>query len=295
MKLKSIALATMLALGASSAYAGAFNELTDGVAGQLSSPNGGLIVGANATAGDRLYLNTTSATYLSGFDLSNIDGEVVATAINYTASGAPTTNAANGSLPAIGASSGTLTLLDWQVTRDVALGVPGQFDYFDFVYRDSLDNKLVFGTRALNQLDNNEEANYLFRYGFTGYSTAAAWTFSTDFDLRAYQVGSTDASTHIVPVALDNDAVRFKSDVSVSEGNPWSGLFLVKTDATDYVLGNKAIGFGQAGEEGQAVVRGFIGGFIPTVAAVPEPDTYAMMLAGLGLMGFIARRRREYV
>jgi hypothetical protein len=28
-------------------------------------------------------------------------------------------------------------------------------------------------------------------------------------------------------------------------------------------------------------------------APVPEPETYAMMLAGLGLMGFIARRRRE--
>jgi hypothetical protein len=27
-------------------------------------------------------------------------------------------------------------------------------------------------------------------------------------------------------------------------------------------------------------------------AAVPEPETYAMMLAGLGLMGFIARRRK---
>jgi len=30
-----------------------------------------------------------------------------------------------------------------------------------------------------------------------------------------------------------------------------------------------------------------------TVAAVPEPETYAMMLAGLGLMGFVARRRRQ--
>ncbi len=28
-------------------------------------------------------------------------------------------------------------------------------------------------------------------------------------------------------------------------------------------------------------------------AAVPEPETYAMMLAGLGLMGFVARRRKE--
>ena len=30
-----------------------------------------------------------------------------------------------------------------------------------------------------------------------------------------------------------------------------------------------------------------------TVTAVPEPETYAMMLAGLGALGFLARRRRN--
>jgi hypothetical protein len=29
------------------------------------------------------------------------------------------------------------------------------------------------------------------------------------------------------------------------------------------------------------------------IAAIPEPETYAMMLAGLGLVGFMARRRRK--
>jgi hypothetical protein len=29
------------------------------------------------------------------------------------------------------------------------------------------------------------------------------------------------------------------------------------------------------------------------VPAIPEPETYAMMLAGLGLLGFVARRRRQ--
>ncbi|MBI4936821.1 MAG: FxDxF family PEP-CTERM protein [Nitrosomonadales bacterium] len=28
-----------------------------------------------------------------------------------------------------------------------------------------------------------------------------------------------------------------------------------------------------------------------SIAAVPEPETYAMLLAGLGLLGFTARRR----
>ncbi|MBV5336567.1 MAG: PEP-CTERM sorting domain-containing protein, partial [Deltaproteobacteria bacterium] len=33
-------------------------------------------------------------------------------------------------------------------------------------------------------------------------------------------------------------------------------------------------------------------GFRTYVAAVPEPETYAMLLAGLSLMGGIARRRK---
>ena len=34
---------------------------------------------------------------------------------------------------------------------------------------------------------------------------------------------------------------------------------------------------------------------IPRVDVVPEPESYAMMLAGLGLLGFIARRRKQRV
>ena len=33
--------------------------------------------------------------------------------------------------------------------------------------------------------------------------------------------------------------------------------------------------------------------FIVSTPAIPEPETYAMMLAGLGLLGFVARRRRQ--
>lgn len=40
---------------------------------------------------------------------------------------------------------------------------------------------------------------------------------------------------------------------------------------------------------------GAIRGQLIQVAVVPEPSTYAMMLAGLGLVGFMAKRRRQAV
>ena len=33
--------------------------------------------------------------------------------------------------------------------------------------------------------------------------------------------------------------------------------------------------------------------YTPIMSAIPEPETYAMMLAGLGLLGFTARRRKN--
>ena len=52
--------------------------------------------------------------------------------------------------------------------------------------------------------------------------------------------------------------------------------------ATTDVYGSVLAASGDVGNPGQFIL-----------AAVPEPETYAMLLAGLGIIGAIARRRRE--
>lgn len=289
MKKTVIAASLALLAATGNAQAGDFFLLPSNLS-ILTPGNGGLVNGATNPNADRLYIENLSASYLDGYADTRVwdadpevsgSGNVVAASIDYRAFDSSGTIA-----------TGTLTLLDWRVTTDVPL-LPGepQATIYDFVYRDSRDNALVFGTRYLNLVDNDQEVNFLYRYGLTGYSAASAWTFLTDGDLRQYQAGRTSStSTSNAGVPFDGDSVRQRGDFSVTEGNPWSGLYLVKTDATAYTLGNKAIGYFQAGEEGQMSAGGFIGGFVPT-APVPEPETYALMLSGLGLIGLAARRR----
>lgn len=282
MKLKTLALATMLTLGSAAAHAGNFVTLTNGENGTLTSANGGVVNGANAPTGDKLYIeNLASSTYLAGHEYGS--DVTIASVLNYrTFTGATTTG------------TGSLTLLDWSLTENfVLVGNVAQGKVYDFVYRDSTDGKLVFGSRFINQTDNNQEANYLYRGGFAGQTVSSAWTDLSFYDLRQYSAARTDDYSFSLSPSYVDDIVRQKADVSVTENNPWSGLYLVKTNYTNYTTGANAIGIYQAGEEGQTPAGSFINGFIPvaSVVAVPETDTYAMLLAGLGIMSFVARRR----
>lgn len=72
-----------------------------------------------------------------------------------------------------------------------------------------------------------------------------------------------------------------------------------RLSGNDYVTWNIS-GLGSSILENMYVkVMGIDGGYranyVPITAAVPEPETYAMMLAGLGLLGFSARRRNKNI
>lgn len=84
-------------------------------------------------------------------------------------------------------------------------------------------------------------------------------------------------------------------DVVIANG--WSNLHATAINDNGQILG-----WGTFGSN----TRGFILSYTPDtlfnpqpiiipVAPIPEPETYAMLLAGLGLIGFIARRRKQTV
>jgi len=78
----------------------------------------------------------------------------------------------------------------------------------------------------------------------------------------------------------------YNADANVDYSVEWAGI-----DSVVDSKGNPITGWSVSSASGFDYSRSYAS----QVTAVPEPDTYAMLLAGLGLIGTIARRRRAVV
>jgi hypothetical protein len=109
---------------------------------------------------------------------------------------------------------------------------------------------------------------------------------STTYPVNYPYSGSyiTDGSTYYQSVfglaTPDNTKLYGVDGTTILDINKSTGFATVLTNYAGYGLGaaNGTAFYTEAGA---------------TVAAVPEPESYAMILAGLGLLGFMARRRKQ--
>ena len=103
---------------------------------------------------------------------------------------------------------------------------------------------------------------------------------------------ATDASGDIFVSTRDNDF------------NSFLGKSIYKFSAADaFASSERIVTFGDIGsEELTSDLNGNLfgllslpvgGDVIVEISAIPEPETYAMLLAGLGLLGFVARHRKQ--
>jgi hypothetical protein len=149
----------------------------------------------------------------------------------------------------------------------------------DFVFRDTADNTLVFGLRVVltsvvNGAPNTFEINDFFRRGSNGFSARAAWSRASDSDLRMYAAVRTAVKFGQGTETFNPDVVKFQSDINVSEGNPRSGYFFLKSNAPTYKTLSNGLSVYQGGEEGQPLLEIVVPGFVPSANPDNDGDGY---------------------
>lgn len=105
------------------------------------------------------------------------------------------------------------------------------------------------------------------------FSSTSAFTFVSAYVTKGWETGVTHFDGYV------GNTLTYSVDVSSTKDAP--------TLATFNWVGVTKVVVSDANKTGQSVVDNI------TVAAVPEPETYAMLLAGLGMVGAVARRRKQ--
>ncbi|QPF75218.1 PEP-CTERM sorting domain-containing protein [Roseateles sp. DAIF2] len=126
-----------------------------------------------------------------------------------------------------------------------------------------------------------------FTFSFAGGALVDVWlnTSASATKLATQQIVFTSATLNGVALQITNP---YELGGTVFRG---AELFEVPTSGTLQLIVHGYAGL--QGSSGSTISASYSGGLNLIPTAVPEPGTYAMLLAGLGVVGFVARRRQR--
>jgi hypothetical protein len=131
-------------------------------------------------------------------------------------------------------------------------------------------------------------------FGAVGADFEEHANFTVGEDLTLYGSASTLTLTiwGMNVIDIDDFAVELWDGT-----HPFGSTFYTEFDGTNTTVRLGVLTTGQYHLDMFGVLGANVGQYAVTLAAapVPEPSTYALLLAGLGVVGFVARRRREMV
>lgn len=125
-----------------------------------------------------------------------------------------------------------------------------------------------------------------FTFNFSGNAVVDVWLNSSASanKLATQQIVFTSATLNGVSLTIDAPS-QLQGTIFRTAGlfqEPLTGSFVLTVNG--YA--------GLAGNTGNAISASYSGGINVMPTAVPEPESYALLLAGLGVVAFVARRRK---
>jgi len=243
----------------------------------LSINNGHSAVYGNT---DNTNFNGSGSYYVTGNVGSGNKGVTKITGATYAGSVQETNSLAAGSTNFGSVLGGLSTQLKSLASTGSTVNIVGEQANFTAVVKNGV---AVFD---LTSIDTTLFSSAVKRFSFSGLDGATSVIFNTD-------ITSATLADDFLGGAAPNYGAKmvwnFYNATSLTVNNQFGGSILAtKAALSNYQNIEGGVFVNSLDQHAEIHLKAYTGG----IPAVPEPETYAMLLAGLGLLGFMAKRCR---